>query len=414
MPKLTDVEVREKAAEDKQYTVADGGGLSLLVKPNGTKAWRYNYRYGGKQKTLAIGVYPDISLKQARARLAEAKRLLADGLDPSLEKKRKRRQAVLDSTNTLEALAKDWWQHQKGTWSETHAARVWQRLNDNVLKELGHRSITDIDPQDIIAAIRRVENRGALDVAQRVLQATRALFRYAVQIGRLKQNPIIDVTPEILKGRITQHQPSMPREQLPDFLRALEGYHQQGRLLTQLAIQLLVLTFVRPGELRAARWEEFDWEQKLWRIPAARMKMGTEHIVPLSTQAVAILEQIKSITGAYELVFPSERNRHQCMSDNTMRRAIFKLGYDGNTPGKSKCVPHGFRATASSILNETGFNPDAIERQLSHMERDGVRAAYTHHARYLEDRKAMMQWWGDYLEELKEPGKVVSIFANQN
>ena len=385
-----------------------------MVKASGQKYWRLKYRFAGKQKTLAVGVYPDVSMKEARERVEEAKRLIKQRIDPAIERKAKKRQIVVDTGNLFETIAEEWWQHQKGTWTADHARRTWLRLKDNTFDEMGSRVINDINPQDVIAVIRKIEKRGALDVAQRVLQDIRRIYRYAVQEGKLATNPVSELTAEVLKGRTLNHRPSLPREELPEFLQLLDNYHEKGRLLTQLAIQLLILTFVRPGELRGARWNEFDLEQKLWRIPGERMKMKTDHLVPLSQQAMDLLEKIKPITAQYEFVFPSERRRTECMSDNTMRRAIFKLGYDGNTPDKSKCVPHGFRATASSILNETGFNPDAIERQLSHMERDGVRAAYIHHARYLDERRQMMDWWANYLDSLRGDGKVVPLFAKQN
>jgi len=395
--KLTDAAVRQAQPRDKDYKLSDGGGLYLLVKTRGTKCWRYDYRYGGKRKTLAIGTYPTISLKAARQVLAEAKTQLASNIDPAQEKQRQRRDTVIEQGSLFSSLAEEWWEHQKGTWKEEHARRVWARLRDNALPTLGTRPIAEIQPQDIIVAIRKVESRDALDVASRVLQDIRRICRYAVQTGRLSINPAIDLS-GVLKGRKLKHHDSLPREELPGFLKALENYHERGRLLTKLAVKLLVLTFVRSGELRGAKWEEFDLDEKVWRIPAERMKMKTDHLVPLSSQSIAVINQVRAITGQYELVFPSERNRHSPMSDNTMRKAVFNMGYDGKTPGKSKAVPHGFRATASSILNEEGFNPDAIERQLSHQERNGVRAAYTHHARYLDERRKMMQWWADYLD----------------
>jgi len=405
---LTDTAVKQAAIKEKQYKLSDGGGLYLLIKPNGSKYWRFDYRFAGKRKTLSLGTYPLISLKAARLKLLEAKTLLSDNKDPASEKQREKRQADLDQGSLFSVLAEEWWTHQKGTWKDYHADRVWGRIRDDVLPYIGHMSITDIQPPDIISVIRKIESRDALDVASRVLQDIGRICRYAVQTGRLMHNPAADLK-GILKGRKTKHRDSLPREELPGFLAALSGYENQGRLLTKLAIQLLLLTFVRSGELRGAKWEEFDLDQQLWRIPGDRMKMKTDHLVPLSDQALAVIKQIKEISGQYELVFPSERNRFEAMSDNTMRRAIFKLGYDGTTPGKSKAVPHGFRATASSILNEEGFNPDAIERQLAHQERNGVRAAYTHHARYLDDRKEMMQWWADYLDDLKTDSKVIPL-----
>ncbi len=397
---LTDVAVRQAQSRERDYKLSDGGGLYLLVKTNGTKCWRYDYRYGGKRKTLAIGTYPVITLKTSRQTLAEAKKQLVCNIDPAQEKQRQRRDAVIEQGSLFSALAEEWWEHQKGTWKEEHARRVWARLKDNVLPALGSRSITEIQPQDIIVVIRKIESRDALDVASRVLQDIRRICRYAVQTGRLSNNPAIDLS-GVLKGRKLKHHDSLPREELPGFLKALENYHERGRLLTELAVKLLVLTFVRSGELRGAKWDEFDLDEKVWRIPAERMKMKTDHLVPLSSQSISVINQIRPITGQYELVFPSERNRQNPMSDNTMRKAVFNMGYDGKTQGKSKAVPHGFRATASSILNEEGFNPDAIERQLSHQERNGVRAAYTHHARYKDERRKMMQWWADYLGGLK-------------
>ena len=380
--------------------MTDGGGLYLLVRRNGSKCWRYDYRFAGKRKTLACGTYPVVSLKAARDAVADAKAKLVDSIDPSQEKQRKRRDEVLEETSLFVVVAKEWWDHQRGTWTEHHADRVWRRIKEDVIPYLGHLSISQIQPPDILSVLRKIESRGALDVASRVLQDVRRICRYAVQTGRLVNNPAIDLT-GVLKARKSKHRDSLPREQLPDFLRALDGYDSRGRLITKYAIQLLVLTFVRSGELRGAKWDEFDLDTGVWRIPAPRMKMKTEHLVPLSRQAITLLKKIAQISGSYDLVFPSERHRHEPMSDNTMRRAIFKLGYDGKTPGKRKAVPHGFRATASSILNEQGFNPDAIERQLAHMERNGVRAAYTHHARYLDERTQMMQWWADYLDSIR-------------
>ena len=275
---------------------------------------------------------------------------------------------------------------------------------------IGLMPVTEITPQDVIAIARRIESRDALGVASRVLQDVRRVCRYAVQTGRLQYNPAIELS-DILKGRKEQHRPSLPREELPAFLRDLETYGDRGRLITKLALELLILTFVRSGELRGARWEEFSLEEKLWRVPAHRMKMKTEHLVPLSKQAINVLEQIHQISGQYDLVFPSERTRTDCMSDGTLRLAIYRFGYDGKTHGKSHCVPHGFRATACSILNEQGFNPDAIERQLAHIERNGVRAAYTHHARYLDDRAKMMQWWADYIDAQRAQGINGNVIA---
>ncbi len=398
--KLSALEIKRLSAQDKDYWISDEKGLRLLVKRNGAKYWRLKYRYQGKQKTLALGVYPDVSLADARSARDKAGVALSEGVDPSQEKKLNVNPALkpLEDSERFSVLALAWWKHQRGTWTEDHAQRVWVRLRDNSFDLMDRKSMKQIDPQDILAVVRGIESRNALDVASRVLQDIRRVFRYGVQMGILATNPAFELS-GIVRTRKTQHRASLAVDELGGFLCDLQHYHQQGRLLTRLALQLLIYTFVRPGELRGARWSEFDCKARLWRIPAGRMKMRAEHLVPLSTQAIAVLEEIKPITEQYDLVFPSERNRDECISDNTMRRAMMRMGYDGKILGKSKATPHGFRANAASILNEQGFNPDAVERQLSHMERNGVRAAYTHHARYLEERETMMQWWADYLDE---------------
>jgi len=397
---LTAQQLKNMEPQSKSTWLSDTKGLRLLVKPNGAMYWRMKYRFDGKQKTLALGVYPEVSLKDARMARDKARVKLSEGIDPMAERNEAKTQQSFDEGHRFSVLALEWWEHQKGTWTKDHANRVWVRLRDNSFKDLDTVPIKKIQPRDILAVIQKIEERNALDVASRVLGDIRRVFRYAVQMGKIQFNPAIDLT-GVLKPRKRQHRASLPVEELGQFMRDLKTYEQRGRLLTKLALHLLILTFVRPGELRAARWPEFDREKALWRIPAKRMKMKTEHLVPLSNQALALLAEIEPITGEYDFVFPSERDRNKPISDNTMRLAMFRMGYDGKTEGKSRATPHEFRANASSILNEQGFNPDAIERQLSHMERNGVRAAYTHHARYLEERTKMMQWWGDYLDKHK-------------
>lgn len=409
---LTDIQIKQATPQDKDLWLSDEKGLRLLIKSNGSKYWRLKYRYQGKQKTLAVGVYPEVSLKEARNIVADARQLLKNNVDPSSHKKEQKQATDVDKEMLLSTIAFSWWQKQKGRWKDEHASRVWKRLDDNALSKLGSTPIDALRPQEIITTVQLIEKRGALDVAQRVLQDIRRVCRFAVQSGLLVSNPASELS-GVLTQRKSEHRASLPRAELGQFLMDLDGYTGQGRLLTKLAIDLLIFTFVRPGELIGARWDEFELEDKLWRIPAERMKMKSDHIVPLSDQAIETIKLISPISGRFELLFPSERNRFKCMSDNTMRMAMFRLGYDGKTLGKSKVNPHGFRATASSILNETGFNPDAIERQLSHMERNGVRAAYTHHARYLDERREMMQWWSDYLTSLRTSNVVTPIFTKR-
>lgn len=390
---LTYLEIKRLESKSKDYWVTDEKGLRLLIKKNGSKYWRMKYRFNGKQKTLALGVYPDVSLKEARIERDKAKIQLSKGLDPNEE-----RQALKDKSKELfSALAQEWWEQKKGLWTEKHANRLWTRLRDNSFNELDKISIEKILPKDILKIVHQIESRDALDVATRVLQDIRRIFRYGVQIGKLTDNPAGDLI-GIVRARKRQHHPSLPIDELGQFMLELSGYEKRGFITTKLSIQLLILTFVRSGELRKACWSEFDFKKKLWRIPAERMKMKTEHLVPLSKQVLSILDELKLITGQFDLLFPSKSDHNKSISNSTFRLAIYRMGYDGKTNGKSHAVPHGFRANASSILNEQGFNPDAIERQLSHIERNQVRGAYTHHAVYMEERAKMMQWWADYLD----------------
>lgn len=393
---LTTLQIKKIQPRTADYWVSDEKGLRLLIKPSGAKYWRMKYRFHGKQKTLSLGVFPEVGLKEARIARDKARIQISEGIDPNEDKKLLKRQEMLEGNEAFSTLAREWFEQQKGTWDERHSSRLWNRLAVNSFEELDKIPLEKIKPQDILFTIRKIEDRGALDVAARTLQDIRRVFRYAIQTGRLTQNPAGDLT-GVIKARRTKHRASLPTNELGQFLCDLQQYKNQGRLLTQLAIELLVLTFVRPAEVRGARWSEFDYKEKLWRIPAERMKMKTPHLVPLSRQSLSVIEQIKPISSQYDLVFPSERNRSEAISENTMRRALFRLGYDGTIKGKSRVTPHGFRANASSILNEKGFNADAIERQLSHIERNKVRSAYTHHAHYLDERKEIMQWWADFL-----------------
>lgn len=410
--KLTEIQVRQAKPRDSLFGLSDGAGLRVLVKPNGTKAWQFTYRFNGKQKTLSMGLYPDVSLKKAREMHRDAKVLIAEGIDPAEHKQRVKRQQSQSGKQLFSVVAKEWWEHQKGTWTEDHANRLWTRIEKNVFPYIKDIPIDEVEAHHIIEIKSKIEKRDALDVAGRVVNDVRRIFSYAVQTGKIKFSPASEMR-GVVKARKTKHQASLPYSEFPQFLRDLDDYAQRGRLLTKLAVELLLLTFVRSGELRQARWSEFDLEHSVWRIPAERMKMKTEHLVPLSTQAKGVLGQIHMITSRYDLVFPSEKRRTQCMSDNTMRKAVFAMGYDGHTHGKSKCVPHGFRAMASATLNEAGFKPDAIERQLSHQERNKVRAAYIHGAEFMPERIKMMQWWADHLSELKTTQKVIPLFAKR-
>ena len=397
---LTDLKIKRITPQGKDLWLTDEKGLRLLIKPSGAKYWRLRYRFAGKQKTLAIGVYPETTLKMARDARELARRQIKDGIDPSEIKKEKKFSLLMNDTNTFSILAKQWWDHENGSWKKDHAERLWRRLEMNSFKILDRKPIDKILTRDILIVIKDIENRGSLDVASRVLQDIRRVFTYAVRRDLLKINPASELS-GVVKTYKRKHQPSMQNHELGGFMNDLEEYGERGFFITQYALQLLIYTFVRSGEIRGARWDEFDFKKSLWRIPPERMKMATEHIIPLSKQVLDVLVKIQGITGHLELLFPLRNNQRKGMSDNTMRCAMRRMGYDGNHPPKSKATPHGFRANASSILNENDFNPDAIERQLSHMERNSVRAAYIHHARFMDERVKMMQWWADYLDKEK-------------
>lgn len=395
---LTDRQIAQAKPAEKDYFLSDEKGLRLLVSTRGGKYWRLKYRFDGKQKTLALGVYPEVSLKEARNQRDKSRVEIRNERDPGVEKKKRIAQRKHALTNSFEKVAFEWWEFQKDTWTVDHATRVWARLEHHAFPSLGKYPLEDIEPAMIITVVRAIEAKGSFDAAQRVLQDIRRIYRYSVQIGKVRSNPAESLQ-GILKPRKTAHRPALPRDQIGRFLRDLEIYQDHGRLLTKLGVELLLLTFVRPGELRKAEWKEFDLNGAVWRIPGHRMKMKTEHLVPLSSQAKKVLQEISDITGRYDLLFPSERNRMRPMSENTLGKAIKIMGYNGENEGKAEVTPHGFRATASSVLNEEGFNPDAIERQLSHIERNNVRAAYIHQAQYLEERVNMMQWWADFLDQ---------------
>jgi len=402
--KLTDPTVRTAPPKKTPYKLSDGAGMYLLVTPAGQKYWRLKYRFGGKEKTLALGVYPDVKLAKARVKRKAARELLDAGKDPGLAKKVQKRQEQIRAGNTFEGMAREWHSKQVKRWTAKHAAKVMTSLENNIFPSLGARPIVEITPAELLDVLRVIEHRGALDLAASVLQRCSSVFRYAIASCRLTNNPAAD-----LKGALTpptrRHFSSLDKEDLPEFLKKLDQYN--GYKTTQLAIRILMLTFVRTGELRGARWTEFDLDNKLWRIPAERMKMGVEHLVPLSGQAIDCLAELREITGRCDLLFLGRSNIDKPMSENTVLYGLYRMGYHGQATG------HGFRSTASTILNEMGFPSDAIERQLAHGEKDKVRAAYNK-ALYLDKRKEMMQTWADYLDSVKDsPDKVVLIHRKQ-
>ncbi len=391
---LTDPDIRNAKPKEKPYKLADGGGLFLLVNASGSKYWRMKYRYAGKEKLLALGVYPDVTLKQARKKREDARRKLDENIDPGEQRKADAREKKLAAVNSFETVAREWYAKQLHTWVKTHSTDVLRRLEGNIFPAIGPRPIAKIDAPELLATVRKIEARGAYDLAHRVLAVCGQVFRYGIATGRCSRDISAD-----LRGALTphkaKHQAAVRPEELPELMRSIATYDETtGDTLTRLALQLLAETFVRTSELIGALWEEFDTEAALWVIPAGRMKMKTEHIVPLSKQALAILEQLRTIGGGSRFLFPG-RNRDKPISNNTMLYALYRLGYKGKMTG------HGFRAVASTTMNESGlFRPDVIERQLAHCERDEVRGAYNR-AEYLPERRKLMQWWADHLATIQ-------------
>ncbi|WP_421286533.1 tyrosine-type recombinase/integrase [Aeromonas veronii] len=384
---LSDTAARQAKFTGKQQKLFDEKGLFLLITSSG-KYWRLKFRFAGKEKVLALGVYPEVSLKEARAKREEARRQLADGIDPSLARKQSKVANRLASENNFEVIAREWHQSQLARWSPGHAKRVIESLEVDAFPDLGLVPVAELTAPIMLDALRKIEARGATETAGRVLQRISSVMRYAIQTGRVSYNPAQDLK-GALRATKQEHRPALPRADLPEFYRRLAA--EPLNPATRLAIHLLMLTMTRPGEVRFARWDEFDLARAEWRIPAERMKMRVPHIVPLSRQALAVLEELRQISGHCELLFPSERKLTNPISENTLSYAMGRMGYKGIA------TPHGFRALASTILNEEGFDPDVIERQLAHAERNKVRAAY-HRAEYLDERRKLLQWLADFYE----------------
>ena len=402
---LTDIKVRTAKPTDKQYKLTDGSGMHLLVHPNGSKYWRLQYRFDGKQKMLALGVYPDVSLADARTRRDDARNLLANNIDPGDKKKSDKIEQ--EEARTFEQLAVEWHATNK-KWSEEHSRRVLKSLEDNLFPAIGKRNIADLKTRDLLAPIKAVELSGRLEVASRLQQRTTAIMRYAVQSGLLDYNPAQEMVGAVASSN-RQHRPALQLKRIPELLRRIDSY--TGRPLTRLAVELTLLVFIRSSELRFARWSEIDFETSMWTIPAEReaidgvkhsqrgSKMRTPHLVPLSHQALAILKDVYKLSGDRDFVFIGDHDHRKPMSENTVNKALRVMGYDT----KVEVCGHGFRTMACSSLIESGlWSRDAVERQMSHMERNSVRAAYIHKAEHLDERRPMLQWWADFLDANRE------------
>lgn len=403
MPKrivpLTDMKVQKSKPQNKPVTLFDGGGLFLLVTPSGGKLWRFKYRYDGKQKLLALGAYPEVSLADARHKREDARKLLASNNDPGAVRKAKK-QANTQKSETFETIAREWFKKFSQRWKETHSSRIIRSLERDVFPWIGTQPIAEIKAPELLAVLRRVETRGTLDTVHRIRTICGQIFRYAVASGRAERDPSGD-----LKGAIPPPQEGhmaaiIEPAKVGELLRAIDGY--QGSVAVQCALKLAPLVFVRPGELRNMEWVEIDFENAQWNIPSAKMKMKEPHIVPLPTQALALLTAVKSLTSASRYVFPSGRSFDRPMSNNAILAALRRMGYT-----KDEMSGHGFRAMARTILDEVlQVRTDYIEAQLAHRVRDPLGRSYnrTHH---LNERRKMMQTWADYLDGLKVGAKVI-------
>lgn len=379
--------------KDKPYKVSDAHGLYIFVRPTGTKSWRQKYRYNGKEKLLSHGKYPTISLAEARELRDTAIRSLHEGIDPAKTKRREKE----EQRNTFEVIAKEWHEKEAINWKPIHAEKVWRQLEADVLPYLRHEPIDQITPTDLLEVLERIQKRGALDIASRQRQRCEAIFKHAILTERATHNPATQLI-GVLKTKKVEHRKALELKELPAFFSKLEA--TQTHNIVKIATKVLIHTFVRTGELRGAKWGEFDFNERMWVIPADRMKMGHEHLVPLTDQVIALLDQLKEINGHRDYVFASPNRPRQPISDNAILNLIYRMGYKGRATG------HGFRATASTALNEMGYKPDAIERQLAHGEQNKIRAAYNR-GQYLDERIRLMNDWSELIEAKSE--NVISI-----
>lgn len=379
--------------------------MFLLVQPNGAKYWRLSYRFLGKQKTLALGVYPAVTLATARKKRDEAREQIAAGIDPGEAKKDARRAAEIAAANSFEAVAREWFDSQRPGWSDGYAEKVLNSLEVDVFPKIGPRPIAEIDSPQMLSIVREVEARGVRETAKRILQRSRAVFQYGIMTGRCSRNPAADIDAQTVlkKGPGVQHMARVKATEIPQLMRDIDAY--QGDLVTRLALRLMALTFVRTTEMIRAEWSEFDEAAAEWRVPPERMKMRDPHIVPLSRQALDVVAQLRALNGQHRFVFYSVQGRSH-ISNNTMLYALYRMGY------KSRMTGHGFRGLAATALRELGFARDVVERQMAHAERNQVTAAYVH-AEYLPERRRMMQVWGDHLDRLKAGAEVLRIASTR-
>ncbi len=400
---LTDIEIKKAKAKEKPYKISDGGGLYLWVTPTGGKFWRWAYRHQRKAKLMTLGKYPDVSLGFARDRHRAGRQLLSTGVDPMAQRKVAKTAERVAHENSFARIATRWLEHWQEGKSPRYVDSVKRRMAADILPRLGHRPMAQIEAPDLVAMIKAIEGRGARDIAKRALEMTNQVFRFGIAHGHVRRNPASEIRPsDVLKARRKNNYARVDAKDLPNLLRQIEVY--PGTHVTRLAMKLMALTFVRTGELIAAKWSEFHLEAARWDIPAERMKMRTPHIVPLARQTLEVLNLLRNLTGDSEWLFPGDRNAKQPMSNNTILKGLERIGYKGRMTG------HGFRGLASTILHEQGYAHEHIELQAAHAPRNAVSAAYNH-ALYLGPRCRMMQGWADYLDHALRKGKVIPLRA---
>lgn len=395
--KLTATEIKAAKPKEKAYKMADGGGMYLEVFPNGTKSWRMKYRMGPKEKRVVFGVYPTVSLSEARTKREEAKRILAEGGDPSQEKQAEKAAKVLVVQNSFESIAVEWHNHKKENWSQGYAEDILEYLTKDIFPFIGKRAINEIKPAEMLAVLRKMEQRGVLDKLKKTRQACRQIFTHAVITGRAENNPVTDLS-GALKAPKQKHFPHLNVDEIPSFLNELNKY--SGSMITRIATKLLMITGLRTIELRTTEWADIDFDKSIWQIPAERMKMRRPHIVPISRQARELLEELHQLTGRGRYVFHGRNDAGKPMSEASINQVIKRIGYHGRATG------HGFRHTLSTILHEQGYNSAWIETQLAHVDKNSIRGTYNH-AQYLEGRRKMLQDYADYLDALERGDNVI-------
>lgn len=389
--KLTVKQIDSSKAREKDYKLSDGGGLYLLVKSNGSKYWRLKYRFDGKEKLFSIGVYPVVTLADARRKRDDAKKLLSDGIDPGEKKKERRLSAKAESVNTFKNIALEWYEGRKDRWSVGYREDMMDAFEKDVFPYIGDRPIADIKPLELLEVLSIMEKRGATEKLKKVRQRCGEVWKYAIITGRAEYNPAPDLAGAFIPHK-REHYAHLIVGELPDFLKSIDKY--MGSQIVRTALRVLILTGARPGELRKAEWSEINFDKAVWEIPAEKMKMRRPHIVPLSKQVIELLKQIHPISGSYQYIFPSRTDYKKHISDMALNTMIRRMGYGGRATG------HGFRHTMSTILHEQGYNTAWIETQLAHVDKNSIRGTYNH-ALYLDGRREMLQWYADYMNDLE-------------